>query len=397
MGDLETPTGNGLASANGPSSASGKANAEIVAICAELANDKHRTLDILLAVQDRFRWISPEAMHTVAAQTGQSRIQVEGVASFYHFLSLEPKGAITIRLCDDIVDRYAGLADAEAAFEQELGIAVGETSSDGRFSLDYTPCIGMCDQAPAAMINDVIVTRLTGKKARSIAAALKNGAKPEDLVSPHFDALSPYERASRTVDNNIRHAGEALLGPVPTDKGLEKAVVLRPEFVICNADEGEPGTFKDRVLLTERPHLLVEGMTIAARAVGAKEGSFICAASMSTCANFWNKCWERRRARLLGKEILGKALRLRYPYPDGRGRLYLRRRRRADQLLRRPARRAENPPALPGQSRLSRLSDRGQQCGDLLPCSAHSGPGCASGSMTWALKAVMAPSCSRLR
>jgi [NiFe] hydrogenase diaphorase moiety large subunit len=344
MGDLETPKGNGQASANGLASASGKANAEIVAICAELANDKHRTLDILLAVQDRFRWISPEAMHTVAAQTGQSRIQVEGVASFYHFLSLEPKGAITIRLCDDIVDRYAGLADAEAAFEQELGIAVGETSSDGRFSLDYTPCIGMCDQAPAAMINDVIVTRLTGKKARSIAAALKNGAKPEDLVSPHFDALSPYERASRTVDNNIRHAGEALLGPVPTDKGLEKAVVLRPEqiiasleasglrgcggagfttgtkwraaaaeaeprkFVLCNADEGEPGTFKDRVLLTERPDLVVEGMTIAARAIGAKEGLIYLRGEYIYLRDHLETVLAKRRERgVLGASIFGKA------------------------------------------------------------------------------------------
>ena len=245
-------------------------------------------LDILRAVQDRFRWISPTAMETIAEATGLTRIAVEGVASFYSFLSLEPKGAITVRLCDDIVDRFAGLDDVVKSFEDELGIKLGTTSVDGRFSLEYTPCIGMCDQAPAAMINDIVVTRLTKDKARSIARALQSEARPQDLISPQFDALSPYERVTMAVDSNIKHAGEVLLGPVPRDAGLEKASVLQPEqivaeveasglrgcggagfttgakwrlaaaeadtdrFVFCNADEGEPGTFKDRVLLTER-------------------------------------------------------------------------------------------------------------------------------------------------
>jgi [NiFe] hydrogenase diaphorase moiety large subunit len=139
---------------------------QIVSICESYANDRHRMLDILREVQDRFSWISPKVMETVASQTGLSRIQVEGVASFYSFLSLTPKGRVTIRLCDDIVDRYAGLAEVVAAFEEVLGIRVGETSADRAFSLEYTPCIGMCDQAPAAMINDVVLTRLTADTAR---------------------------------------------------------------------------------------------------------------------------------------------------------------------------------------------------------------------------------------
>ena len=247
-------------------------------------------------------------MDLIAARTGLSRIAVEGVASFYAFLSQVPKGRVTIRLCDDIIDRFAGMPAVAAAFEAALGIKVGETSPDGSFSLEYTPCIGMCDQAPAAMVNDIILTNLTPQRVAEVVEALKTGAEPEALISESCAELSPYEKITHQVDNNIRHAGAVLLGPVPDGAGLRKALAMTPariideieasglrgcggagfstgrkwrfaagaeaqkRVIICNADEGEPGTFKDRVLLTERPHLLIEGMTIAARAVGANEG-----------------------------------------------------------------------------------------------------------------------------
>ncbi len=398
--------GNGVAAAQ-----DARISVAINEICDLFGNDKHRMLDILLAVQDRFHWISPASMEAIAKATGLTRIAVEGVASFYSFLSLEPKGAITIRLCDDIVDRFSGLADVVKGFEDELGIAMGTTSADGRFSLEYTPCIGMCDQAPAAMINDIVVTRLTKQKARSIAQALMAGARPQDLIAAQFDALSPYERATMAVNNNIRHAGEVLLGPVPQDAGLGKAMALRPEqiiaaveasglrgcggagfttgakwrfaaaeadtrrFVFCNADEGEPGTFKDRVLLTERADLLIEGMTIAARAVGASEGLIYLRGEYAYLREHLESVLAERRARgVLGADIMGAGrIRFRHPRADGRRCLHLRRGRRADQLLRGSARRAEDPPAVSGQSRLSGPSDRREQRRDLLPCGPHSG------------------------
>jgi hypothetical protein len=86
---------------------------------------------------------------------------VESVVSmFYAFLSEEPKGKIVIRLCDDIVDACTARTSAWQAFEEELGIAVGETTPDGKITLERRPCIGMCDQAPAALVNDVVVTEL---------------------------------------------------------------------------------------------------------------------------------------------------------------------------------------------------------------------------------------------
>jgi hypothetical protein len=97
---------------------SGDRAAQVRAICARFSNDRHRMLDILLQVQERFRHVSEADMDAIAQATGITRIEVEGTASFYAFLSREPKGEITIRLCDDIVDRFSGLAEVQAVFER---------------------------------------------------------------------------------------------------------------------------------------------------------------------------------------------------------------------------------------------------------------------------------------
>lgn len=281
---------------------------DIRAICGQFGNDRYRMLDILLAVQAAQQWISPAAMETIAAATGLTRIAVEGVASFYSFLSLVPKGRVAIRLCDDIVDRFAGLDAVAAAFEAELGIKIGETSADGAVSLDVTPCIGMCDQAPAAMVGDLVAVRLTPDRARAIAKALKEGLSAAEALMADHDLLSPLDRVKAQVQDTLRQPGASLLGPVPLDAGIGAARRMKPaaiidaveasglrgcggagflsgrkwrfaaaapdphRVVICNADEGEPGTFKDRVLLTDRADLVIEGMAICARAIGAAEG-----------------------------------------------------------------------------------------------------------------------------
>jgi [NiFe] hydrogenase diaphorase moiety large subunit len=194
------------------------------------------------------------------------------------------------------------------------------------------------------MVNDVVLTRLTPETARQAARALKAGGSPHDLISPQFASLSAYERVTAAVANNIRLAGEVLLGEVPREAGLRRAAALKGpnivslinasglrgcggagfptgrkwemaarepaarRYVICNADEGEPGTFKDRVLLTERPHLLFEGMTIAARAIGAREGILYLRGEYVYLRDHLEVVLaERRAAGLLGQAILGVA------------------------------------------------------------------------------------------
>lgn len=277
-------------------------------ICQLHNNDKRRMMDILIAIQKQYRCIDAESINILALQLACPRVEVEGVVTFYSFFSQQPKGLISIRLCEDIIDRHAGVERIADIIQQALGIKMGETSADGLYSLDYTPCIGMSDQAPAAMVNEVVLTSLTEKSIRHYLDKLKDGCEPQDLVEDCGDGQNAGQHIRSMVKNNIRQSGSVLLGNTAESKGLEKALKLTPaniiealiasglrgrggagfpcgkkwqiaasteaskRYVICNADEGEPGTFKDRVLLTEQPRLVIEGMVITARTINSDEG-----------------------------------------------------------------------------------------------------------------------------
>jgi len=280
----------------------------VLAVCEKYANDRTRLLDILIDLQRELHGIEPAVMELIARQLGSHRVEVEGMVSFYAFFSEQQQGEVVIRLCDDIIDRHAGVAGIARIFSEELEIEIGGTSADRRFTLEYTPCIGMSDQAPAALIGERVVTSLTPETARGIATQLKLGMKPEKLDLPLGEGNNRHPLIRSMINNNIRQAGEVLLGDVPDGAGLEKALVKQPSavideleqagltgrggagfptarkwkmaaqtpaqqrYVICNADEGEPGTFKDRVLLTERAELMIEGMLLAAYAIGSEKG-----------------------------------------------------------------------------------------------------------------------------
>ncbi len=312
--------------------------------CRKFDNDGVRIIDILREVQNRLGCINGETMELLAEKLSSSRIEIEGLVSFYSFFSEDPKGKVIIRLCDDIIDRFAGIDQVAKVFSEELGIGIGETSSDRSFSLEYTPCIGMSDQAPAALINGVVVTKLTPGSAGTIARSLKRNPDPSRLVKKKGDGNNAGRLINAMVKNNIRKKGEVLLSDrIPAGAGLESALKKTPDqvirevidsglrgcggagfptgrkwdlarrttaarrFVICNADEGEPGTFKDRVLLTERADLIFEGMTIAAYAIKSKSGILYLRAEYEYLRPFLeNVLKKRRKAGLLGKRILGK-------------------------------------------------------------------------------------------
>lgn len=315
----------------------------IKAACSRFGNDRGRMLDILWEVQHNLGCVNEEAMEQIASEVNAHRVEIEGLVTFYSFFSETPKGKIAIRLCDDIIDRHAGAEQIAAVFAEELGIEIGETSSDGKFSLEYIPCIGMSDQAPAALVNEVVVTSLTADRAKEIARELKKHLDPSTLVKTPGDGANANNLIHSMVNNNIRLKGEVLLDDeAPAEAGIEKSLNKTPEkviediidsglrgrggagfptgkkmmlarnakgaqrYVICNADEGEPGTFKDRVLLTERAHLLFEGMTIAAYAIGSDSGILYLRAEYAYLRPYLENVLEqRRKERLLGKNISG--------------------------------------------------------------------------------------------
>jgi [NiFe] hydrogenase diaphorase moiety large subunit len=310
-------------------------------ICKKFDYNGIRIIDILREVQKKLGCINGETMELLAAELSSYRIEIEGLVTFYSFFSEEQKGKIIIRLCDDIIDRFAGIEEVAQVFSEELGIGIGQTSSDGRFSLEYTPCIGMSDQAPAALINETVMTNLTAQSAKTIARSLKKNLDTAKLIKKKGDGNNADSLVHAMVKNNIRKKGEVLLSnSITSEAGLKKALKKKPgeviqevrdsglrgrggagfstglkwdlarqardseRYVICNADEGEPGTFKDRVLLTERADLIFEGMTIAAYAVGSKNGILYLRAEYEYLLPYLESVLRRRRkAGLLGKII----------------------------------------------------------------------------------------------
>lgn len=123
----------------------------------------HRSglLPVLQYIQQKYRYISTYAMQEVADVFKIHPVEVYGVVSFYSFLSTERKGRFIIRLCQTISCNMVGTKSVAKQLENELGIKFGETTKDGMFTLEYTNCLGMCDQGPALLVNDEIYTRVT--------------------------------------------------------------------------------------------------------------------------------------------------------------------------------------------------------------------------------------------
>ena len=313
----------------------------ITEICKQYQKDRTRLMDIVAAVQRKYRHVSNAAMGLIADELGIHLVEVRGLVSFYAFFSEQPKGEIIIRVCNDVVDRMKGADAVAQEFSRELGIGAGETSKDGKYSLEYTPCIGMCDQAPAVLINDIVHTNVTASQVKGIIDELKKNGDPKKLVTALGDGNNAHLSVRAMVRNNIQKKGPVIFADHEAECGLKKAIEASPEavlrlvkmsklrgrggagfpagmkweftraakgdrkFIICNADEGEPGTFKDRVLLTEKCDLLFEGMTIAAYAIGANEGLMYLRAEYAYLRDFLDqKLAERRTKGLLGKSIL---------------------------------------------------------------------------------------------
>jgi [NiFe] hydrogenase diaphorase moiety large subunit len=298
---------------------------------------RDRLVQILREVQTQTHWLPRDVLARVAAGVGLTPAIVEGVASFYRFLHLRPVGRLHLLFSDNVTDRHAGNRELAAELCRRLGVRRGEVAADGSVSVDFTSCIGLSDQGPALLVNHhQVLTRLDFDRVGRLA----------DLVRAQVPvALWPAEW--QRVDDNVQRA-DVLLGSPPLYGAALRATLARgslatleqivasglrgrggagfatgdkwtraraaplPEggtrFVVCNADEGEPGTFKDRVLLARRAHTLVEGMTVAARLLGARQGLIYLRGEYRTMLEALNAVLARRRATgLLGARILGVA------------------------------------------------------------------------------------------
>jgi [NiFe] hydrogenase diaphorase moiety large subunit len=316
---------------------------KIQKIIKQFKADRSRLMDMLLEIQSAFNHIPDEAVQVLADKLDLSTVDVEQTISFYHFFSREPVGKYAIYLNDSAVSNMFGRAEVVKVLEEEVGIGFNSVSDDGLIGLWDTADIGMNDQEPAAIINGTVFTELNPAKAKTIIQGIKKGQDLQELAAEIADKIYPNEHLPVMVKNNLRQEGAVLFADYEVGKALQQTVDLSPEeiidivkdsnlrgrggagfpaglkwgfcrasggdevYLVCNADEGEPGTFKERVILTELPRLLFEGMAIAGYALNAKLGVIYLRYEYRYLKDYLeNVLQEMRDKNLLGKKIAGK-------------------------------------------------------------------------------------------
>jgi [NiFe] hydrogenase diaphorase moiety large subunit len=254
-------------------------------------------LQILIAAQDLAGYLPPGVISRVARELGLPRARVEGVAGFYSFLYLQPVGRYRVLFSDNITDRMLGSRELMAAMAGRLWVEPGRTSEDGLVSMEATSCTGMGDQGPALLVNGRPITRLSHQRVTEICELIRRQAPLDAWPAAYFAVEDNIRRADALLDC-AAVPGAALAAAVARGRdgwlaemqasrlrgrggaGFTTAVKWlacreaagADKVVVCNADEGEPGTFKDRVLLTRCADLVFEGMSLAAWATGARQG-----------------------------------------------------------------------------------------------------------------------------
>ena len=288
---------------------------------------RHRVLPLLHAIHNRVGWISPGALNYVAVRLDVAPAEVYGVASFYGMFSLQLRPRVVAHVCDDIACVTRGSDKLCAELEGALGPAASPCSG-GRAIWLRSQCLGLCERAPAALITSA------GEKSQERVLAPASAETVQSLVDDAIQGRLPTEPDVLNLQTSVPQAAQnreslRLLrriaqGSTPRLKayqrlggyeGLRKALELGPEgalrelsasnllgrggaafptarkwealflqrrllqqnpgrahYVICNADESEPGTFKDRILMEGDPFAVLEGMTIAGFVTGARQG-----------------------------------------------------------------------------------------------------------------------------
>ncbi|OQD53541.1 NADH dehydrogenase [Streptomyces phaeoluteigriseus] len=302
--------------------------------------------DLLLpglhAINDRVGWISEGALDYLCRRLTVPPAEAYGVATFYAMFSVRPRPATVLHVCTDLACTAAGAQDLCAGIEAGLGPGSGVHVERG-------PCLGLCERAPAALairagdpVRTAVAAPATVREAVLAASAPDSAPEepPAETAVPQAgqDGLVLLRRVGAvdpsSLDDYRAHGGytalrEAFaLGPAGvirevTDSGLvgrggaafptgrkwqaTASQPDRPHYVVCNADESEPGTFKDRVLMEGDPYALVEAMTIAAYAVGAHRGYLYLRGEYPRAISRMQHAVDQARARgLLGDDILGQ-------------------------------------------------------------------------------------------
>lgn len=293
--------------------------------------------------------LSPETLKQVAEEMNLPQSTVAGFVGFYTMFNAQPRARFIIRVCKSGPCHVMGARSILDVLEKHLGIKPGQATDDGMFFLEKCECLGVCSVAPAMMINYDLHGNLTEKKIKELLDSYREKTPtPSEQCGPEVEGreciIKVKGQTKRLLENigtidplsiesYIANKGYAAIrkaireytpeqvlqivkdsglrgrGGAGFPAGLKWSFMPKgdlPKYIICNADEGEPGTYKDRILMEENPHLILEGMLICAYATGATVGYIYVRGEFRRAIDRLQRAIEQARANgLLGQNIAG--------------------------------------------------------------------------------------------
>ncbi len=342
-----------------------EARARFEAFAAHYAPEHRKSalLHALYLAQEQQGYISANAARHVAEVIGCTTAEVEDVVSYYVMFHREPVGTFVLQVCTTLSCALAGAERVVEELEQKLGIKAGHTDPTGMFTIQQMECLGACDRAPVMMVNnDHWHERLAPEAAGALVDRMKadgltalggchlaiegrpehewkgrttTPVKPKAVpdyepvltkyaFTPNGNTLAHYQQHQQgyeglkkalamtpdAVIEDVKKAGLRGRGGAGFPTGLKWQFVdkksAKPKYIVCNADESEPGTFKDHLLMERNPHLLVEGCLIGCHAIGSKAAYIYIRGEFQHLFPVMQKAIDDARAAgLVGTNILG--------------------------------------------------------------------------------------------
>ncbi|HUK53667.1 MAG TPA: NADH-quinone oxidoreductase subunit NuoF [Candidatus Binatia bacterium] len=301
---------------------------------------------MLMYTQDEYGHVSDEMIAEIARRTETNTLQVTETMAYYSMLHRQRWGKCHVQVCTNVSCMARGGYQLWEHARKTLGIGHKETAPDGEFSLEEVECLGACTGAPALQMNYDYYENVTPARFDLLLAGFRSGRKPAPVTQisgisdkPHPDEVLVLSRRFRVPDARrlpvyVKHDGykalEKALKAMTPEQILEEVKksslrgrggagfptgmkwsfvpkdTAKPKYIICNADESEPATCKDRPIMELDPHQLIEGMVIAGRAVNARQGYIYIRGEYRHVLNILDEAiTEAYAAGKLGKNILG--------------------------------------------------------------------------------------------
>ncbi|NOX62476.1 MAG: NADH-quinone oxidoreductase subunit NuoF [Chloroflexi bacterium] len=326
------------------------ARSEIQALMGRYPQPRSAILPALYVAQREIGWLPTEAMDEIATLFGMEPMEVYAIAGFYNMLYKEPKGRYHIEICTNVPCKLRGADKMAEHLQKRLGVGFGETTEDGQFTLDHMECLGSCATGPMFFvrrsgsdwgryyedltperIDAILEDLLSGEDwpmERSPAGPYHHDHHPETnfllaridkpdshtiesyladggyQTAPKVLAMSPQE-----VIDEVKKAGVRGRGGAGFPAGVKWGFIpkdLYPRYLVVNADESEPGTFKDRLIIEYDPHELLEGIICTAWAIQAHYAFIYIRGEYMFGAQRLNQAIAEAKARgFLGKHIFG--------------------------------------------------------------------------------------------